>query len=89
MDRIDVGRRLTEFRNLGLSFDLTEPVTIPKGPKYGFRAGLIEIAPPLPDLAEPVEEDYRIVYASWDEQRRRDVTDMTNEQFVEFMKSEP
>jgi hypothetical protein len=89
MDGHDARRRLIEFRDLGLSIDLTNPVSIPKGLKYGFRAGIIEITPPLPNLDEPADDDYRIVYASWDEKRRRDVTDMTNEEFVEFMKSEP
>lgn len=38
---------------------------------------------------QPVSSDYAVIYSSWDGQRRRDVSDLSEEKFVEYMLSQP
>jgi hypothetical protein len=42
-----------------------------------------------PAKTEAADTDYRIVYSSRDKERNLDVTDLGDEEFVSFMKSQP
>ena len=57
---------------------------------WDFAAGRLQIEPEIHEAEEPAEPpDYRIVYTSRDGERRRDITDLTDDEFVAFMQSEP
>jgi len=52
-----------------------------------FQGGLIMIEGISPEQ-QPVK-DYAVFYSSWDGNRRRDVSKLSEEEFVEYMKSQP
>ena len=55
---------------------------------HDFAAGRVEINPAINE-ADDEDVDYRLRYFSWDGRREVDVTDLSDEQFISFMKSEP
>lgn len=91
MDRNTLGHRLDEFQKLGVRCRFAEDViaSIPGGIECStrFRAGRLDIVPPVPDLDEPFVGDHRIIFTSWNGLRLEDITDITNELFIEFMEA--
>lgn len=55
---------------------------------HDFSAGKVEIEPPFAN-AKDDGVDHRLIYTSWDGERSRDLTDLTDAAFVAFMRSEP
>jgi hypothetical protein len=78
LQRVADETRLTAF-----GFTLTSP-----GSLFQLKAGKIELEPP-PSEELPSDTDFRLQYVSWDGQRRRDVTDMTDAEVVAFLRTEP
>jgi hypothetical protein len=53
-----------------------------------FQAGPIMIEA-ISHEKQPVSSDYAVIYSSWDGQRRQDVSDLSEEEFVQYMLSQP
>jgi hypothetical protein len=93
MTKLEGIARLNHLRNLGEKQDLIVSGWLKDHRNLhitGFAAGEIKMTPdPTSTDAEAADTDYRIVYSSRDKERSLDVTDLSDGDFVSFMKSQP
>jgi hypothetical protein len=92
LDRQKAGQRLLQFQTLARKKGLTVSGYMPATGVWilaDFKAGpvMLEPNPGAPEV--PHDSQFRIWYTSWDGLRRRDVTEMGDDDFVAFMAAEP
>jgi hypothetical protein len=90
MDRSAAAHQIEHLQSLGFKHNLVIEGWMPKEGRWiiNFQAGPIMIEPsPFEEYA--TEPDFTIFYTSWDRQHRKNMSDITKELFVQYIRSQP
>ena len=90
MNHSDAMLQIAQLQRLGFNNSLLSEGWLMKDGIWitNFQTGPIMIEA-VSQEAQPVNPDYAIYYSSWDGQRRKEVSRLSEEEFVQYMQSQP